>query len=343
MVISPHTFELRLNVDAQEYQKWTDRAFKNSKGSHKVIVESYGYEDRAFSEMGVTIEYHNYNESRKNFKRNIRLIVNPSKLLGGDDLNLWKPNNDNIDKLIKRVKICIENYFDSKYKLKNFTLARIDFTVNIDVGGREYVSNYIKILNKLSKVKGYKLKYKKSDEKWYDKDLSFDLAGNSNGVEFTAYDKEAALKKKKKEDESRINKAKGVLRIEVRLVKKKSINKYTNETSAEKQIKDLSKKSEKIFMENFTRIIPYGDFYKKSEAVSIINSKISKSVMRKKMLRLLELVPEKKSLHEAQKAMNDRDMKGIMYEFEKLRLSPVIISKRMKVDRLRCLYDYFVD
>lgn len=94
-------------------------------------------------------------------------------------------------------------------------LTRIDYTANVDVGSREQVSQYIKVLHRLGKVKGFAPKYKKSN-KLIDKTLSFDLKGSSMPVEFSVYDKEAQSEKKE---------ARGILRIEIRLLRV-NINEY---------------------------------------------------------------------------------------------------------------------
>lgn len=60
------------------------------------------------------------------------------------------------------------------------------------------------------------------------------------------------------------------------------------------------------------------------------------------MLRLVELIPEKKSLYLAQKAMNCRGIEKVMEEFAKINVSPVTISKRHEVKYLRSLYSYFL-
>lgn len=122
---------------------------------------------------------------------------------------LWKPKDENISELLCRIEAYINDYFDSKYELNDFKWTRIDFTVNIDVGDRKKVSAYIKVLHNIGKLKGFEPKYDKKDDR-IDPDLSFDLKGKSNGIEFTAYDKEA---------ESSKEYAKGILRMEARLKK----------------------------------------------------------------------------------------------------------------------------
>lgn len=58
------------------------------------------------------------------------------------------------------------------------------------------------------------------------------------------------------------------------------------------------------------------------------------------MLRLVALIPEKKSLHLAQKAMNCRNIEKLMEEFAKIDISPVTISKRQDVKCLKNIYKY---
>lgn len=325
MIYSTHTFELTLIVDTDNFYEWKDKAYKKAKGNHRVFKMDDVHYDHALKDKGITIEYHD-----NTFKKKVKLIVNPTKVLGGDDVKkLWKPNNDNISKLLRKLKEYIDSYFASKYKLNDFKLTRIDFTVNINVGDKN-VSTYIKVLRNIGKVKGFSPKYDKSNKK-INPDFSFDLEGNSNGVEFTAYDKEAESKRKA---------AKGILRVEVRLKRQKTISKYTDETVASKQIKSLSKNSKDIFLAIFTHIVPQGDYYKKKEAVQLIEDTISQKKHREKMLRLMELIPKKKSLYLAQKEMNERNIEKIIAMFTKINVSPVTISKRHKAKYLKNLYSF---
>ncbi len=328
MIYSTHTFELSLIISTDNFYKWKDKAFKKAKDNYRVYYDKDDIcHDEAFKDEGVKIEYH-----KNKYKKKVKLIINPTELLGGDDVKkLWKPNNDNIRKLLRKLKEYIDRYFDSKYKLNDFKLTRIDFTVNINVGDKN-VSAYIKVLRNIGKVKGFSPKYDKSNKK-INSDLSFDLEGNSNGVEFTAYDKETQSKRKA---------AKGILRVEVRLKKQKAISKYTDETITSKQIKNLTANSRNIFLDTFTDIVPYGIYYKKKEAVQVIEDNISQKKHKEKMLRLIELIPKKKSLYLAQKEMNDRNIDKIMAMFAEINVSPVTISKRHNIEFLKNLYSYLL-
>ena len=94
-------------------------------------------------------------------------------------------------------------------------------------------------------------------------------------------------------------------------------------------------------MDTFARVVPFGDFHKKDAAVEIIRNEITDSIMRRRML-LLTLIPEKKSLHLAQRAMNCRDVESVMKAFTTINLSPVTISKRNEAKHLDNIYAYFL-
>lgn len=58
------------------------------------------------------------------------------------------------------------------------------------------------------------------------------------------------------------------------------------------------------------------------------------------MLRLLRFVPEKKSLHLAFKELNVRNKDAVLVWFAELNISPITLSKREDISRLRNIYDY---
>lgn len=326
MIYAPHTFEISLIIHTNKFNKLQSRAYKKAESKHRVYNINGICYDEAFAKQGIKIEYHN-----NTYKKKIKFIVNPTRLLGGNDMkNLWKPHSENISELLCQIEEYIEEYFDSKYELNDFKLTRIDFTVNIDVGDRKKVSAYIKVLHNIGKVKGFAPKYDKNDDR-IDPDLSFDLEGKSNGIEFTAYDKEA---------ESNKEYAKGILRMEVRLKRQKSIRNHTDETITSQQIMNLAENSEAVFLDTFTDIVPYGDFYKKKAAVELVKEKITGKKLREKMLRLIELIPKKKSLYLAQKELNDRNIEKIIKMFAAINVSPVTISKRHNIKFLENLYSY---
>jgi len=317
MICSIIYMELVMYLDIEDYEIILGRILKKSKEIYPV---DFGYVDEALVHRGVGITY--YGESKK---KKIKLIVySPSLVIGNDADEIWAPTLSNIMRLIENLEKRVEKYFQADYGLHNFDLARIDFAVDIDVGSRENVFNYIKVLHNIRQVKRFSpIKYGKRDGE--EKDTCFGLVGNSNGVEFRVH----GLKHEKR-----------LLRAEVRLVKKATIKEYTNEYDTAEQIRDLAERSEPIFMNTFRYIIPPGDFYKKGKAEKLIWEKVSDFKMKHKMLRLLALTPEKKSLLLAQKSMDYRKIPRIMEAFAEIDLSPITISKRHDVKMLNSLYSY---
>lgn len=336
MTISIHTFELTLKP-MQKYDELRLLAYAKAEGSHRIFKGKNDsdyrnvYVDEALKRFGIKVEFHELFWLDQNA---IKVIVNPSKVLGGDDIpKLWKPTSRNIKTLLKRLKAHIKDYFDSKCKLNDFELSRVDLTANVDVGSRDMVSNYIKIMHSLGKVKGYSPKYKKTNKR-IDKSLSFDLKSKARCIEFSVYDKEAQSGRKE---------AKGILRIEIRL-----INIKIKEGNTAEQIMELSSRSRKIFMNHFQCVVPRGDYYTKKQAVALIEDKISTMVSdiraRKnilaKMKELIELIPVKKSLYLAQKTMDYREKERLLSAFAELNVSPITISKNMKIKHLKSLYSF---
>jgi len=345
-MISIHTLELTLETTGRNFNFLLSRAYKEAKRDKHRVGHSTKHTsndvrvDDALAQSGIMIEYHNCE-----FRKMIKLRVNPSEVLGGSDLKLWKPSSRNIEDLIDEVNELLDDYFDSSYTVDDFVLSRVEFTANLDVG-KEAVPAYINLLHKIGKVKGFSPKYSKLDYATgeIEKAHSFDMVGNTNGIEFTTYDKEADLKGKGKKDKAK--RAEGILRVEVRLKKRKAVQKALREfgnpdaLTTEEQIALAASKSREIFMNTFVGIVPYGDFYRLKDAEQLVESSDTKARRKDKMLLLLRLVPEKKSLHLAFKELNIRNKDDVLVWFAKMNVSPITISKREGFKYLKNIYSY---
>lgn len=345
-MISIHTLELTLETNSKDFNYLLSHAYKMAKKNRHRVGYSTKHTsndvrvDDSLSSNGIMIEYHNCE-----FRKMIKFRVNPSEVLGGNDLKLWKPTNRNINEMLKLLSNHIGDYLDSYYGLDDLMLTRVEFTANLNVG-KENVAAYINLMHKIGKVKKFSKKYSSFDYATdrIKKEHSFDLEGNTNGIGFTVYDKEADLIKKGKDGKAK--KARGILRVEVRLKKRKALEKVLdnlsgdgNMTSSE-EIKLVARKSSKIFLATFTDIVPYGDFYRLKEAEKLVMASDFKKNRKEKMLRLLRLIPEKKSLYLAMKELNVRSEDDVLIWFTKLNVSPITISKRSDIDFLKNLYSY---
>ena len=325
MVIN-QTLELSMILDTDLFQE----VFTTKANYLKELDNEYL--DSTLAAKGITVTYR---DSR--YKKKVRALVNAGMVV--DD-----PSDTN--KLLRKLDKRISEYFDHKYRLDDFTLSGATLTVDIAVGSRENVSDYLKVIKRVGKVKGFSpVEYECFDSK-----ASFCLSGNSNDTDFLLYDLERVVAGQllnadagRKQLQSASERTRGVLRAEVRLTKPKAIREYTDATDVASQITKVMKNSTEIFMETFARVVPFGDFYKMDAAVEIIRSEVKDNTMRRRMLRLLALIPEKKSIHLAQKAMNCRNIDEVMKAFAKINLSPVTLSKRHGIKHLDCLYDYILN
>jgi hypothetical protein len=322
MIMHLHSiFELILSIDSDKFSKIFDQVYNTFE-----CVDENQYADYALASKGITVLYQD-----NQYKKKIKMIVNPFRLLDSD--------SPDPDKLIRKLEKRISVYFNSKYQLDDFELSGMTITTDIDVRSSERVSDYMKVLQRIGKVKGFS----PSRDNWLDDDTGICYYGNSNDIAFKLYDLEALHGEEPSDDFFNIEQPEdygGLLRAEVRLMKPKAIRGYTNKSSISKQIADLHDDRQKIFLETFLRIVPFGDFYKKGKAEEIIRVKVGDATIRRRMLRLVELIPDKKSLLLAQKALNYRRIDKVMKAFFDIEVAPITISKRHDIRKLDNLYNY---
>ena len=323
-------FELSMVLDHERFHQVFEHVYS------KIGCMENGedeYIDQSLEEKGITVKYRD-----STYKKKIKLIVNAGHLLGSG-----KPDPD---KIVRKLNKRIWEYFGFKYKLDDFILSGMRLVTDINVGTHENGQAYLKVFRRIGRVKGFS---PVSYECFEDVD-SFCLDGNSNGIEFMIYDMEGLYRKQFREGDigrkrfkELIKESEGILRTEVRLAKIRAVREYAGEEDIFRQIINLSEKHQDIFLEIFTRIIPFGDFYKKGKAEEIIRSEIKDASLRRRMLRLVELIPEKKSLYLAHKTMECRNMEKVMEAFAKINVSPVTISKRQDVRWLKNIYEGLIE
>jgi len=322
--------ELFMELDRDRFQKVLNRIYKKA---GYLEGDNEEYIDQSMASRGITVIYRN-----SQYKKKIKLIIEP-RLVSDSKLS-------DTDRLIRKLDKRINEYLDFKYRLDDLVLSGVTLAADIDVHRHENVSAYLKVLRRIGRVKGYS----PADYDCFENVDSFCLDGISNSITFWIYDLEGLIRDRLRNEDINQKKLKsihreseGIIRAEVRLTKPKAVRVYTDAADAYGQIAELSQKSQSVFLDVFANIIPFGDYYKKGEAVELIRSEVKDCTLRRKMLQLVTLIPEKKSLYLAQKAMNCRDIEKVMEEFAKINLSPVTVSKRHDVQHLTNLYSYLVE
>lgn len=325
-----HIFELSMVLDGEKFHKVFDKVRDHTESLEKIGDE---YIDHALDSKGITVIYRN-----SQYRKKIKILVNSG---ASSKWSIADP-----EKFIRKLDKRIREYFGFKYKLNDFNLSGMTVVADINVGNSKMITEYLKVLKRIGRVKGFSV----VGYDCFDNNMSFCMEGNSNSIDFLLYDLKGTLVNqlrqagiKRKELKSVVEGSEGVLRSEVRLTKPKAIRAYAKAHDIAGQIAELSEKSKDVFWETFTRIVPFGDFYKKDKAVQIIQRDVKDNVMRRKMLWLLVLIPEKKSLYLAQKAMDCRNIEKVMEAFLKINLSPVTISKRRNIRYLDCIYKHLIN
>ena len=318
--------ELSMVLDNEKFHKLLTRVCNQAE-----YLDDKKHVDQTLASKGIVVTYQD-----KQYKKKVQITINSSVMLNGGDLDSGK--------LIHKLERCVHDYFGSRWNLNDFNLKRMILMADIDVSSREKVSAYIKILQRIGKVKGFApLSYDCLDD-----DIGFCLDGNSNGIQFLIYDLKGLLTAQcrktgtnHKKMKSIMENSEGVLRVEVRLNQPKTVRAYTDETDTSKQLAVLLENIRDIFLATFVRVVPFGAFHKKDMAMEIIQREVKNMTLRRRMLRLVALVPEKKSLLLAQKAFNYRRIDDVMKTFAEIDVSPITISKRHDVKHLPSLYSYF--
>lgn len=270
------------------------------------------YTDNTYAEKGVIISFKN-----SKYKKKVKLHVNTALFL--------KDGKNRADKLIYKLRKWISKYFDGEYNVYDFTVTKFTAVGFIDTGSRSLASRYIKVLSRIGKVKGF------SPACFEGIDKGLLLSGNSNGIDFLLYD----LGKNSRDSFN------GIICSEVRLNKIQTIRFYADKADTSEQIRKLFDNCKGIFMDTFSHIIPTGDYYKKGEAEEIICKNVDDAKLRRRMMHLVALIPDKKSLLLAQKALNYRKVYSVMESFAEIGLSPITISKRQDIRHLKSIYSLF--
>lgn len=284
-----------------------------------------------WQKKGVTVIYRD-----SQYKKKVRIFA---------DLGGGLEDGHDMERSIRKLDKRVTEYFGFKYGLNNFTLSGMVLSADIDIGNHENVLAYLKVLQRIGKVKGFS----PSDYDCFDESTGLCLDGNSNGIAFWIYDLEQTIKGQLRKTDLNCKKIKsltketeGILHIDVKLAKPKAIHACSDASEISGQLLEMSEKSEDVFLETFTCIVPFGDFYKKDKAEEIIRSEVKDRILKRKMLRLLALIPEKKWMYLAQKELNCRNIEKVMKAFAEINLSPVTISKRHDVKYLKGLYEYLL-
>lgn len=218
-------FELSMVLDSEKFHKVLAKICDRSEYLEQNDEE---YIDRSLVQSGVTVIYRD-----SQYKKKIRMLV---------DLSMALKEKGDVSQIIRKLDRRMEEYFGYHYRLDDFILSGMVLATDIDVGTHENVLAYLKVLQRIGKVKGFS----PSAYDCFEADESFCLDGNSNGIQFRIYDLESLFEhriirrdRNSRRQKANLNETKGILRAEVQLTKAKAIRAYTDADDIADQIEGL--------------------------------------------------------------------------------------------------------
>lgn len=134
--------------------------------THDLKEQNGEYFDTSITEKGIIVIYRD-----SQYKKKVRLLVDTSLIV--NDVT-------DTDKLLRKLNKRIVGYFSHRYRMDDFALSGVNFIVDIDVNSRANVTAYLKVLQRIGKIKGFS---PLSCDR-FKKKASFCLSGNSNGIVF---------------------------------------------------------------------------------------------------------------------------------------------------------------
>ncbi len=338
MNYSIHTVGLRKEFKTHiEFDKMLKRLYSMSKGRFPIFQSNNEWYAEMFKGRGIRIIMR-----RTKIGGYFIVIISLNDLLGNDDkLSLIDPMY--LQKSISTADEMLTAELGDEYSINHLELSRVDYCINVDVGSSENVSAYIMQLYQSNMKKGYKIIGLENPD--FDSRKGFTARNHTAGTEISFYDKQKQLEQRKYECSEQ---AAGILRIELRLSRRKTVLEHTPGCSDNKErIEYCMCRSREEILTIVRQLVPDGDYYTMKKAQKIITKSVADKKLRERMTEMLRLTKKccsirlaKKELFIAYPKMKHEYFNMMMGEFEKINLNPVVLSKSMNSSTIVSLYNY---
>jgi len=334
-----HTIELYAkNLKYTEVQKVIDRLVETGE-IQKAKSDFYNidrhFKSTYFVEDGIRMRIH----QSHNKSNGIGFAINPSTVLSGkyQPVKLWEPTPEAVDELLERLSLVLKLLgLDSVYST-DLSLSQMDVTENIwgdeDLDPTVWVRQFRKgivpqkfeaVVNEDTSLKPYL--YIISSKR---------RTSRPGSVVVKAYDKIHELKVNKRCPKQLKNEK--ILRFEVSMKREAFLKKLNldRKTSLSEMLQAGYDQGKEIIAGYKEEMYPFtGEVVPYKEAKSLIQKKVKKELLREKMLYLLKKTSDStgvsaavQKLKENYSGVDDRRIKKIFAEFDKLNISPVTKPK----------------
>ena len=267
--------------------------------------------------------YQSYNKSN-----GIAFIVNPGTLLSGEyqPVNLWIPSKAAVNKLLVHISACMDKLGLDQDHVRNLSLSQMDITENHWHDVSHDIPRDIRIFKK-----GYcprNFEAVKNQSSGIKKRL---FIIKSRKITIKAYDKIYELQQNGRCPESLKNQS--ILRWEVSMKREAFLKKLNldRKDSLYKMLRTGYEQGQDILHDYFEKILPFsGDIVSYAEAKRRIQNGVSDKLLKEQMLFLLKKTSDSAGLSTAvhklkkcYKNVDDRRVKRITQEFDKLGTAPI--------------------
>lgn len=346
-----HTVEIFIKISNREYFCWLNTFYSiadKRKAQFYPIEESeheHEYIFRGFENSGINIFLRSYEcESYKYYEMSI--ILNPKRLLKNneyidvareEELPVIATRFKRIMLLLKEEfnKKCLDEFIYIYHNLLNYNVRRIDYCVNVKVNNVDKVINLIKRGDIPKKFYEYTEYDKKSKRKVSGKD-SFYLMSKSGNITINIYAKYNQMKKDKYYKDIDITKAKGILRIEVQC-KSKKIRSIEQAFALESRdifslaTYDIARREILCYLYKTIGFEDYTTF--KKAKVKINGCENLKAKTKTKMIEILRLINQKRSIYRAREIYDDDNkFYKLLNKIKKLDINPVTVPEEWKME-----------
>lgn len=331
-----HTFELSRVIDSGEnYRKIKDLLYSTGCKAYRDKAEPVPTE---VFEIGNglciyirEIKKNKYIYHKLYYRINPRRIMDDNDYVGLFDASESDEMLSRLDRLLSEIGVPTVN---------ECSLNRIDFCCNALLDSPEEVDLYIKLLKRGRELKKYTV------QKFYDKkakrriisENGITYKGN-NDVNIVFYNKQREMKQQKlpADDIEYLNR---IIRIEIQCRRQKVLRickKYKIDN-----VREFLKRSDDIGIDIFKKYTGLfcgrGDFFKGKKIDKIIDKASFKNKTKSLMKELAGLSAKHSSLDtavcELSKKYGAKKTEKVLRQFDKLKVSPVVIPRRCEYDRL---------
>ena len=324
-----HTLELTCQLSRSEYQQIQERLKKNyPDGWEKAGKAKKSFHCFGMCENGIDIIEHRKEEKGCTFYY-INYIVNPVRVITcGDYIDVWDP--DAYEDLIKQFNRKLTEACEVLPFFDRCDFHRIDFCMNVRLEDQDAVRSYIRLCQRANVPGRMKLCTVYDSVGHRQAPRNNEAAMANDAFEISIYDKHAQMEEQDYDyPDGQKEHAKGVVRIELRLKKKKIreyIKKYkinTNEDffgNTDKIANDLAKKY-------LHKIAGEGRMYPLRDAKERIGKSALKKKQKQQLIGFLETVSKKRSVPDAVSEYGDKKSKKLLAQLDELKIGYMPIPK----------------